>query len=302
MTESSQNRYLALPPSGRGPGVLVLHAWWGLNEFFRTFCDRLAQEGFVVLAPDMFSGKIARTVEEAEQSVSQINEVEIVPPIVLSALDELSSLPQVAGKGLGVIGFSFGGYWSYWLATKKPQLIKAVTVFYSDGEGDFSHSEAAFLGHFAETDPYAFENGESIQALEKHLLSQGHPTYFYTYPGAGLWFFETDAPMPMIPWPLSSPGNALLLFCMNNWIGNCENIRNYIFPGARRLWFLSGRSIEFQTPCTTEISQNAIWRTEIWVDHPVEFFYFSLSYRDSPTAYCNSPSQHLRIRLFSLNA
>jgi carboxymethylenebutenolidase len=66
MTEPLHNRYLAVPRSGKGMGVLVLHAWWGLNDFIRDFCDRLAQEGFVALAPDMFSGKIARTVDEAE--------------------------------------------------------------------------------------------------------------------------------------------------------------------------------------------------------------------------------------------
>ncbi len=42
--------YLALPASEKGPGILVLHAWWGLNEFFRTLCERFAQEGFVVFA------------------------------------------------------------------------------------------------------------------------------------------------------------------------------------------------------------------------------------------------------------
>src|SRR5215217_6518473 len=58
--------YLAVPESGRGPGVLVLHAWWGLTPFFEGVCDRLATAGFVALAPDRDGGPTAATIEEAE--------------------------------------------------------------------------------------------------------------------------------------------------------------------------------------------------------------------------------------------
>src|SRR5947209_5663097 len=58
--------YLAEPSHGSGPGVLVLHAWWGLTEPFRQVCDRLAEAGFVALAPDLYHGKTTAAVEEAE--------------------------------------------------------------------------------------------------------------------------------------------------------------------------------------------------------------------------------------------
>jgi len=57
--------YLAKPDAPDGPGVLVLHSWWGPNDFFRDLCDRLAAEGFFALAPDLYAGLVASTVEEA---------------------------------------------------------------------------------------------------------------------------------------------------------------------------------------------------------------------------------------------
>jgi carboxymethylenebutenolidase len=191
MIHSQPEGYLSLPPAGKGPGVLVLHAWWGLNEFFRDLCDQLAQEGYAALAPDLFAGKIARTIEEAEQHLSQWNEEQDVPPIVLPAVDDLSK-QAVTGGGLGVMGFSMGAYWALWLAQKQPELIRAVVLFYgtNGGGGDFQLSKAAFLGHFAEKDPYESEPG--IKELERNLKGANRPTTFYTYPGTSHWFFEKD--------------------------------------------------------------------------------------------------------------
>ncbi len=192
MTETSYNRYLAVPQSGKGAGVLVLHAWWGLNDFIRDFCERLARAGFVALAPDMFSGKTARTIEEAELLVFQSNQEQDVPRAIFSAVDELSQHAAVTGKGLGVIGFSFGAAWALWVAQEKTELIRTVTLFYGTNGGDFQHSKAAYLGHFAEADPY--EPLAGIEELEKNLKGANRPTTFYIYPGTGHWFFEKDRP------------------------------------------------------------------------------------------------------------
>src|SRR5947209_5931554 len=64
--------YLAVPEHGSGPGVLVLHAWWGLTEAFRHVCDQLAEAGFVAFAPDLYQGKMAATVEEAQVLASAL--------------------------------------------------------------------------------------------------------------------------------------------------------------------------------------------------------------------------------------
>ena len=74
MTNDGSDSYIARPASGTGPGVLVLHAWWGLNDFFKAFCRRLSQEGFIALAPDLYHGQIAATVEDAERLHGQLDE------------------------------------------------------------------------------------------------------------------------------------------------------------------------------------------------------------------------------------
>ena len=58
--------YLAMPERGKGPGVLVLHAWWGLNDTIKAFCTRLAEAGFVAFAPDLYHGEVADTIAGAE--------------------------------------------------------------------------------------------------------------------------------------------------------------------------------------------------------------------------------------------
>src|ERR1700687_2499474 len=66
MTHSQPQGFLAVPPNGTGPGVLVLHAWWGLNDTIKAFCTRLAQSGFVAFAPDLYHGKVADNIADAK--------------------------------------------------------------------------------------------------------------------------------------------------------------------------------------------------------------------------------------------
>jgi len=185
------SNYLALPKSGSGVGVLVLHAWWGLNDTFRRFCDRLAGEGFVALAPDLYNGKLAATREEAKELMRQMDK-EAARKALDTALKELASYPAVNRPALGVVGFSLGGYYALGLASKKPKKIAAVVVFYSTGGGKFAEAQAAFLGHYAEDDE--FEPAEDVRQLEQVIRQAGKKVAFHTYPGTKHWFFEPDRP------------------------------------------------------------------------------------------------------------
>src|SRR5260221_7208861 len=66
--------YLATPDAAAGPGVVVLHEWWGLTEPIRQACDRLAEAGFGALAPDLYRGKTTAKVQEADALGSALDQ------------------------------------------------------------------------------------------------------------------------------------------------------------------------------------------------------------------------------------
>ena len=188
--------YLAAPDpeaASGAPGVLVLHAWWGLTEPFQQVCDRLAQAGFVALAPDLYRGKTTAQVEEAEALASALNqEEERVRADIAGAMRFLSER-ATSGAALGVIGFSLGGAYAFDLSVSAPEQVAAVVTFYATYPGlDYRDARAAYLCHFAEHDP--FEPEESVTALEQDLRAAGKQSTFYTYPGTTHWFFEANRP------------------------------------------------------------------------------------------------------------
>ena len=192
--ESPQGKvsgYLAVPKSGKGPGVLVLHAWWGLNDFFKGLCDRLAAEGFVAFAPDLYHGATASTRDQAQNLMSKLNQQAANRDLV-SGLKGLRIHPAMQGDRLGVVGFSLGAFWALWLSQELPAEVSAVVLFYGTGDGNYDKIRAAFLGHFAETDE--FESTAAVRDLDKLLRANGSDVVFHTYPGTTHWFFEDDRP------------------------------------------------------------------------------------------------------------
>lgn len=183
--------YLAIPEAGHGPGILVLHAWWGLNDFFKGFCDRLADAGFVALAPDLLGGQEATTVEEAEAQLATASPDELAH-LTRSSLATLRSMPITPEGPVGVIGFSMGASMALWLSARAPESVAATTTFYGVQDIDFIDARSAYLGHYADSDPYVDEDGLALLEAELHLL--GLDTTFHRYPGTRHWFFESDRP------------------------------------------------------------------------------------------------------------
>ena len=183
--------YLAVPEKPRGK-VLVLHAWWGLNDFFKSFADRLASQGFLALAPDLYDGPVARSVEEAKALHSKADN-DRIEKVVLGASEYLHSIPSVPGRRMGVVGFSMGAAFSLLLSTLKPESIGAVVVFYGTYPMDFSKAQASYLGHYSPDDEW--EPLSEVQALEGKLREAGKETSFHFYPGTKHWFVEENRPV-----------------------------------------------------------------------------------------------------------
>ena len=183
--------YVAQPVSGGGriPGVLVLHAWWGLTDHFKRVCDRLASHGYVAMATDFFSGETAETPERAKQLAQGASDADC-SAITEAALNRLKEL--AAGK-TGVVGFSFGSYLAVWIASKRPGDVDAVVPFYTDTDADVVAIPTPMQWHFAEKDDFVPD--EWVEELRRKLTESGRvDVETHIYPGTEHAFFNVSRP------------------------------------------------------------------------------------------------------------
>jgi carboxymethylenebutenolidase len=180
--------YLSLPKKKSGKGLLLLHAWWGLNDFFKTLTNRFAGEGFVAFAPDYYNGRVATTVDEANNLVRKFDKKE-AEAIHKNALDYLKQHPSIIGEKIGVLGVSLGTRYAVNLARKRPNDIGAIVLFYGVVGGKFDGFRIPIQGHFAEEDEW----GADPKAVKKFETRLGDGAFqFYIYQGTTHWFLEED--------------------------------------------------------------------------------------------------------------
>ena len=183
------NAYLAEPKNG-GPGILVLHAWWGLKPFFKQVCDQLAEHGFTALAPNYYNDHFGKTIEEAQALQEKVeSNLDFMGAMIKAAKDHLVSFR--ADKPIGILGFSMGTDWAIITAAKEPD-IAATVLFYGGWSVDFSKMKSKVLGHYAETDQwYSFDRAQDI---EQKLKAADVDVTIHLYPGTAHWFMESDRP------------------------------------------------------------------------------------------------------------
>jgi len=172
---------------GTGPGVLVLSSWWGLTRGVKDFCNRLSDEGFVVLAPDLTGGLLPDTAAEAELELVA-SDPNATANLILSSAVALRSASDDPSGPVAVVGFSMGASWALWAATRQPESFDRVVVYYGSQSIDFSDLRADVLGHFAEHDEMV--SADDVVVLEAELFELGHEPEMWHYDGTSHWFAE----------------------------------------------------------------------------------------------------------------
>lgn len=188
--------YLALPPAGRGPGVIVIQEWWGLTDHIRDVADRLAAEGFVALAPDLYGGSVTHDGEEAAEMMSRLPEDEGVR-LLAGSVDFLLGHEAVTSSTAGAIGFCMGGGFVLALAADQGGRIGAAVPFYGVGQGvpDACHGvRAAVQGHYGREDTaYPVERAEALEEqLRRESSAPVVEFHYYDAPHA----FHNDRNRP----------------------------------------------------------------------------------------------------------
>lgn len=166
-------------------GVLVLHAWWGLNDDVRAYARRLESEGFTVETPDQYGGKVATGIPAAE-ALMKARDRDGGRDAIDRAADRLAKHGPVA-----VVGWSMGGSLGWDLIDRRPGVVAAIVDHYGGGDVG-SGALPAILGHYGELDDDP--SPEMIRTFENDLRRAGASPEFHIYPGAKHWFAEPSRP------------------------------------------------------------------------------------------------------------
>ncbi len=196
--------YLSVPEGmGPFPGMVVIHHAPGVDQFIREHADRLAGEGYVALAPDLFHRITDEMVEQTGRSKrDQLSDPDIVAD-VNAAVDYLRSHPSVDGDRLGITGFCMGGR-VVWLAACTNPHFKAVVPYYggnilvpwgAEDTPPFAKADGIncpMLFHFGEID--ANPSQADMRTLDDELTRLGKEHRFYSYPDADHAFMNPYMP------------------------------------------------------------------------------------------------------------
>jgi carboxymethylenebutenolidase len=185
---SAVSGYLATPPDGSGPGVIVVQEWWGLDSGIREICDLLSANGFTAFAPDLYHGELAGHTE-----MDRAGELMAALPMdragadMAAAVDALAEHPATNGSGIGVVGFCMGGMLTFVLAALRPDLVKVAVPFYGfpsgDSQPEYGRITAVVRGHMAENDD--FFPPDAARDLEARLHALGVDATLTVHPGTG---------------------------------------------------------------------------------------------------------------------
>lgn len=184
--------YLALPPGGTGPALIVLQEWWGLVDHIKHVTERFAAAGFVAMAVDLYRGEQAKSPDDAKRLLMALDIGETAKALRGAAL-YLRAHSAVTTSKVGVLGFCLGGQLALFAATEHPDVIDAVVDFYGIFNAritvDLSTLRAPVQAHFGEHDPSCPR--EKIEALMAGIAAAGVPHELHMYDSGHAFFNDT---------------------------------------------------------------------------------------------------------------
>jgi carboxymethylenebutenolidase len=203
--------YLAIPASGSGSGVVVVQEWWGLVDHIRDVCDRLAREGFVALAPDLYHGEAARDPDAASRLMMNL-EIPRAAADLDAAVEALLGHDAVEGSRVGCMGFCMGGQLALSAATRNRRIGAVVDCYgiHPKVSLDLSQMEAAVFGIFAEHDD--FVPPEAARKLEAELKAAGVRASTHIHLGVQHAFMNETRPDVYDAQTAAEAWNQLLAF------------------------------------------------------------------------------------------
>ncbi|PZC42600.1 MAG: carboxymethylenebutenolidase [Chloroflexi bacterium] len=182
--------YLARPvEGGRHPAVVVIQEWWGLNDNIRDIANRIAAEGYVALAPDLYHGNVTAEPDEAQKLMMALQQDKAVVDMN-GAVSALQARDDVEAAKIGVTGFCLGGGLALLLAMKNP-AVTAAAPFYGVPMGDLaevSNIQGGVLGLYAGQD--GFVTGDYVEQVRSALAGAGVSHEIHTYAEADHAFFN----------------------------------------------------------------------------------------------------------------
>ena len=177
--------YIALPEGGgKHPAIIVIHEWWGLNDWVKEQTQKYAAQGNVALAVDLYRGKVATTSDEAHVLARGVPDDRGLQDLE-AAFAYLASRPDVDTSKIGSIGWCMGGGWSIKLAVDQPKLAACVVNYGAlpTAAASIAKIKAPVLGNFGAEDqgiPPA-----SVRTFEAAMKADGKTTDIKIYDGAG---------------------------------------------------------------------------------------------------------------------
>jgi carboxymethylenebutenolidase len=211
--------HLATPPSGKGPGVIVIQEWWGLTDQIKGVADMFAREGFVALAPDFYHGKGAKIGEpdKAQKLMMEFFQANTAAKDAKGAAEYLATHPAVTSKKVGVIGFCMGGFLALLVGSVAPDKVAAVVDCYGVGQRmpDLKPMRGIpVLGIFGGKDDSA--NADAIAGVEKAAKDNGVPFTKHVYPEADHAFLNEQRKDAYRPDDAKNAWSKILAFLKSN--------------------------------------------------------------------------------------